>query len=140
MKVGEKVYSLGFAYREKVFDPYCDTFKGILSIHQRLLLEALYREETLTQKELVGIINIPKQHVSLVANSLIENGYIEKEIVEKDRRSSSLRLTQKGKKFIQEHIEENAKRIEEKFVELDEEQKEKLLDAMTVVENFFNSI
>ncbi len=65
-----------------------------------VVLEAIYRlEDHVTQKEIVKLTHLPKQTVSVVMNTFLDQGYVEAKEDKDDRRKKRIRLTKKGAEF-----------------------------------------
>lgn len=138
MDIKEKIYSMGNKYRIKILDPYQKSYRGYITNYQRLFLEALDDKKLLTQKEITAILDISKQHVSLLTKDLMEKGYIEKVDNEENKNTYFLRLTAAGESAVHSRIQENLIKTEEKFVAMTDEKQKELLKAIEIVENFFD--
>lgn len=73
----------------------------------------LIREQKMSQKELAKRLNITEATLSVRIKRLVESGYIEREINQKDKRIFSIVLSSKGKDFMKE-IDDNIKQYKEK--------------------------
>ena len=138
MDIKEKIYSMGNKYRIKILDPYQKSYRGYITNYQRLFLEALDDKKLLTQKEITVILDISKQHVSLLTKDLMEKGYIEKVDNKENRNTYFLRLTKAGENVVHLRIKENLMNTEEKYEAMTAEKQEELLKAIEIVENFFD--
>lgn len=138
MDIKERIYSMGNKYRIKILDPYQKSYKGYITNYQRLFLEALDDKKLLPQKEIAAILDISKQHTSLLAKDLMEKGYIEKVENEGNKNTYFLKLTDAGESIVHLRIKENLMKTEEKFMAMTGEKQKELLKAIGIVENFFD--
>ena len=78
-------------YYNKELEPY-----GFGGAQLRLLMP-LYEMDGISQEKLAQTIKLDKTTIARTIKKLIDNGYVSREIDEKDRRSYRIFLTEKGK-------------------------------------------
>jgi DNA-binding MarR family transcriptional regulator len=98
----ELIEALFLAYRDFIKEP--DTLLNALGLgraHHRAL-HFVYRKPDLSVAQLLEILQITKQSLNRVLNTLLEQGYIEQRMGDKDRRLRHLNTTDKGAKLARE--------------------------------------
>jgi DNA-binding MarR family transcriptional regulator len=60
--------------------------------------------ENCTQKDICSQSFLPKQTVNLIIKSFLKDGFIKMTELESDRRNKIIRLTKKGKDYVQKYI------------------------------------
>ena len=136
----KQLFNLGSNYRNKLINPYYKSYKGILSTYQLFYLEELDEKGKLTQKELTQLLDVPKQHVSLLTKYLLENKYITTEINPNDTRSYHVLITEKGSTLIHQHIDDIMASIQIKYDYLSQEQQNKIIESIHILNEFFDQL
>ena len=104
------------------------------------VLGSLNRHGTLSMSDIGKCLSMPKPHVTVIVDKLIEEGLVERQSDPKDRRVINILMTEKGlKEFsaIKVAISENLKL---KLSKLDEAEQEVLLTATQQVREILISI
>ncbi|CAM4288192.1 MarR family winged helix-turn-helix transcriptional regulator [Erysipelothrix aquatica] len=86
-----------------VVQNYLDDYD--LYIGQPRFLSTLKRNPGITQKELVEILNVSKESVSVTVKRLEAVGYIKRAVSESDRREKHLFLSDKGEQLVLDFTE-----------------------------------
>ena len=120
-------------FEQKIMSPYRDTYRGELGLAQVETLEELYGVDALRQQELAERLRTSKQHASKVVNRLVELGLVELEPDPDDGRGHLVKLSEKGRSFLDAHIEEGGKKYRDLLESLTPEKQEELDRAMETV-------
>ncbi|QIK70485.1 MarR family transcriptional regulator [Erysipelothrix sp. HDW6C] len=121
---------INIKHRQNVQD-YLDEFD--LYTGQPRFLYIIDRNPGITQKQLVEIIKLSKESVSVTLKRLEASGYIERVVSTIDRREKNLFLSEKGKAIMPE-LTENFDRIDNAlFRALSDKQQSILEDYFTIM-------
>jgi Transcriptional regulators len=104
------------------------------------VLGSLKRHGTLSMSEIGKCMAIPKPHVTVVVDKLIEEGFVERQNDPKDRRVINIALTEKGSKNFEEIKRNSSESLKEKLTLLDEQELEELLTASQKVKEILLTI
>lgn len=83
--------ALGRSLYQRLLEPVARNH-GLTSMELNVLLFLANNPQYKTAKDLVEVRQIAKSHASLAISGLEEKGYLEKQVVEKDRRAYILQL------------------------------------------------
>ncbi|MDO6354719.1 MULTISPECIES: MarR family winged helix-turn-helix transcriptional regulator [unclassified Caloramator] len=83
---------------------------------------------------------IPKSNLTSIADKLIEDGLIERAYDPKDRRIILLKITDKGKLFINDCREKTKKAIFQKLENLDDKDVDRLNEIFEEMKNIFKKL
>lgn len=119
--VSEKLSDLIILFAVKFSKRFERHFDFELSPLQMHLLFYLHISGPQPISELCLCNKISKQQLTPILHKLIDENYIVKEANPKDRRSSLINLTDEGKKFIEQIVEESSNIIEKLVKQLSEE-------------------
>lgn len=75
------------------------------------------RNQGITVNQLLAILKITKQSLSRVLGQLIDEGFVEQEIDENDRRRRMMRLTEKGARLEAQLTEAQSRRISKAYAD-----------------------
>lgn len=128
------VYELSHTYRDafiKEFEDSYDLPGNLNKTHLRTLLYIKF-EKNPKMSLISGRMGLEKGSFTPVAQKLLELGYLTKNKTDKDRRKSILLLTEKGKAAAVEYEKAHLEFLNEKFSQLDEEER---LNFHTSLEN-----
>ncbi len=98
-------YKMRVLFDEKITSYYFSSFKGEYGKVQVDVLNQLYESQETTAIHLAEVLNVPKQHISKIVKKLEENGLILIEPDQTDKRARILRLSDKGRALVEEHIQ-----------------------------------
>ncbi len=104
------------------------------------VLGNLKRHGILSMSDIGKYLSMPKPHITVIVNKLIEEGYVERQNDPKDRRIIHIHITEKGLsdfENIKQAISENMK---SKLVMLNDEELEQLSTASQRVKDILISI
>ncbi|RKQ28798.1 MarR family winged helix-turn-helix transcriptional regulator [Oceanobacillus halophilus] len=94
------------------------------------ILEALYHKGKQTIKQISEAVLINTGSITYVIDKLEKKGLLEREPCKDDRRVVYIQLTDKGKKLMAEIFPLHQKVIEEVFEDVNEEEKEIVIDVL----------
>lgn len=103
--------------------------------HAKILL-FVYKHEQRQMNKINSYIGIQKGAFTTSVDILMNNGYILKVKDEKDRRSTNLELTDKGKEMAVKLEENLYKSINDMFESVEVNEKEEINDALRVLSKF----
>lgn len=104
--------------------------KGGLTSSQFAVLEALYHKGDLTIQEIIDSILSSSGNMTVVVNNLEKDKMIERYVNPKDKRSSVISITEKGKQKIEEIFPIHLIDLEKSFEAITEEEKEILIKIL----------
>lgn len=120
-----------------IFDFY--SIHPILSDIECRILYEIMECANITAKELLEIIHIDRGYLSRTLAKLEKDGYIVRAESEIDHRCKNIELTDKGKEALSLCIENANKNSEIQFGGLSEEDLEKIIGAMRLIQEVFLS-
>ncbi len=114
-RILEHIELLFFAYRSFTSDPdrILETY-GFGRAHHRAI-HFINRKPGLRVSELLEVLDITKQSLNRVLRALVEEGYVESQVGEEDRRERNLYLTEKGQALNAELTKVQSHRLREAF-------------------------
>lgn len=92
------------------------------------VIYVLRQNSVCTQKDLVEQLYYPKQSLNSALKSLEEKGYVVLELLENDRRSKPIRLTEKGIAFAKDTVDKIIQAENDAFAKLDDSERKTLFD------------
>ena len=95
----------------------------------------LHREDGLTQSELARLLDVGKVSIGGLMDRLEESGWVERRADPKDRRNNRIYLTAKGFDIEADMIKTGAKLTNQTLRNLDDDEKEHLMDLLEAVKN-----
>ena len=120
-----KIYSSLYLNYLKQYSSLYDVNKTQL---RALVFMRNYGEISMT--ELCAKLNIEKGSLTSMIDDLSKKGYVYREKNLKDRRKYMIVITQEGKEIAADFIEKLSNDLEEKFFKLNNEDREKYLEAI----------
>ncbi len=90
--------------------------------------------------DLGKILHLEKGSLTTIIDTLTEDGYVVRSQDKKDRRKYVIKLTEKGVQFTQIQMSKFGIFLEGKLEKLSLEDKEKLLEAITIIEDITNKL
>ena len=115
--------------------------RGIeLSMSEIHTLEAIDQSEGKTMGEVAGRLRITQGTLTVNVNRLTKKGYVYRTQDEKDRRIFRLKLTDKALGVLEVHAEFHEDLIDTLVSRLDPNEKELLVDSLSQVNVFFESL
>ena len=88
------------------------------------VLGSLKRNGILSMSDIGKCLSMPKPHVTVIVDRLIEEEFVERQNDPKDRRIINIILTEKGRSFFEEIKESISENLKEKLRMLSEEDQE----------------
>lgn len=85
--------------------------------------------------ELCAKLNMEKGSLTTLIDDLSKKGYVYREKNVKDRRKYMIVITEEGKQIAADFIEKISKDLEEKFFKFNNEDREKYIEAIKILEN-----
>jgi DNA-binding MarR family transcriptional regulator len=104
------------------------------------VMGSLKRNGMLSMSEIGKQLSIPKPHVTVIIDKLIDEGYVTRENDPADRRIIKIRLTQKGLKDFEEIKQAISESLKEKISSLPAEELQLLKDSSENVKNILISV
>jgi len=104
------------------------------------VLGSLKRNGTQSMSDIGKCLSMPKPHVTVIVDKLIEEGYVERHSDPKDRRVVNILLTEKGLKDFEKIKLAVSENLKVKLLELTEEQLEMLAIASQQMREILISI
>ncbi len=128
-----KIYSSLYLNYLKQYSVLYDVNKTQL---RALVFMRNYGEISMT--ELCAKLNIEKGSLTSMIDDLSKKGYVYREKNLKDRRKYMIVITEEGKQIAADFTEKLSNDLEEKFFKLNNEDREKYLDAIETLETLLN--
>lgn len=125
-----ELMELGYKLREVMFKLNPTIFKSELTLTQLFSLQYICHIPNITLKELADKLVIAQSSASELVDRLVTMKYVDRKISPEDRRKIILNLSPKGKKFIEQHIEENKSLFKKLISKLSPEEQREYLSAM----------
>ncbi|MCR4418513.1 MAG: MarR family transcriptional regulator [Ignavibacteria bacterium] len=125
-----ELMELGYKLREVMFKLNPTIFKSELTLTQLFALQYICHIPNITLKELADKLVIAQSSASELVDRLVTMKYVDRKISPEDRRKIILNLSPKGKKFIEQHIEENKSLFKKLISKLSPEEQREYLSAM----------
>ncbi|MBO9129767.1 MarR family transcriptional regulator [Bacillus sp. 165] len=94
----------------------------------------------LTVSDIGSRLSISRPNMTPLLNKLIEEGYVERQYSEKDRRVIWIILTEKGEIFIQKHKQLIAEKLKEQILTLSESELETLTISLRNIKSIFSKL
>ena len=104
------------------------------------VLGSLKRNGTLSMSDIGKCLSMPKPHITVIVDKLIDEGYVERQSDPKDRRVVNILLTEKGLKNFEEIKLAISENLKVKLSTLSDEEQETLLIASQHVREILISI
>ena len=104
------------------------------------VLGSLKRNGILSMSDIGKCLSMPKPHVSVIVDKLIEEGYVERQSDPKDRRLVNILLTEKGLTNFEKIKLEVSETLKIKLSSLNDEEQEVLVIASQQVKDILISI
>jgi DNA-binding MarR family transcriptional regulator len=104
------------------------------------VLGSLKRNGILSMSDIGKCLSMPKPHVTVIVDRLIEEGYVERQNDPKDRRVINILLTEKGLKDFEEIKQNLSENLKEKLSLLNVEEQEQLSVSSQNVKEILISI
>ncbi|MDP4090044.1 MAG: MarR family transcriptional regulator [Bacillota bacterium] len=136
----ENLYTIPPLFRKKLvkLDLYQDGI-DLAPSHFHILF-TLEDFETLAVTELAKILMISKTNATPLIQKLIDKAFVERVSDDRDRRYIHLKLTDSGKEFLANHKRLVMLNLENKIVNFNDEELEKLALALKDLRNALNKI
>ena len=104
------------------------------------VLGSLKRHGTLSMTDIGKCLDMPKPHVTVIVDKLIEEGYVERHNDPKDRRVINIVLTEKGLHNFEEIKRSASEGLKEKLALLSDQELEELLVSSKKVKEILLTI
>jgi DNA-binding MarR family transcriptional regulator len=104
------------------------------------VLGSLKRHGILSMSDIGKCLSMPKPHITVIVDKLIEEGYVERQSDPKDRRIVNILLTEKGMNDFEDIKQAISENLKSKLVVLSEEELEQLSAASLKVKEILISI
>ncbi|RDU22530.1 MarR family winged helix-turn-helix transcriptional regulator [Anaerosacchariphilus polymeriproducens] len=94
--------------------------------------------EKISPTELSNGLNIQKGSLTTIIKSLVDMGFIEKNMSQKDERKYYLTLTVKGEQFVEFKNKDNQMKFKKLFEDISEEECEKIVEGFITLNNYLD--
>ncbi len=115
-----------------------DEFRDI-SGNDMHIIEAIGIEEPRSMSAVAKDLHVTVGTLTIAINSLVKKGYVKRVRSEKDRRVVLISLLEKGKKAYRHHKEFHEAMVNAALTDLDKEQAQTLIRALTNLDDFFQT-
>ena len=122
----------GSIYRGKIISG-SPKLKTDLKMSQIKALYAFRDKELLSMKELAENIGVKLPNMTMMVDSLAEEGIAARSRDEQDRRKVFVRLTKKGRRVMSNYLAQRHKIAQSLFAKLNKEDKKELLNSLSNV-------
>ena len=95
----------------------------------------LYQKNALTMSELAQVMNVSLPTLTGIIDRMVKNGYTQRERVETDRRLVKVRLTQTGKRIINEFQKQKRNRFKHMLTAFNQQDRRIFLRLMSKLVN-----
>ena len=127
-------------FNKMITSAFWSSFKGKYGRVQVEVLVFLSEVESAQASEIVKELNISKQHVSRILKEFISDGYENVISNPKDKRANLISISERGQKFLDEHIEISNGVFEDILSKMDKEEKKLFLDSMDTIYTLLSKI
>ncbi len=125
-----ELMELSYKFREMMFKLNPTILRSELTITQLIAIQYIYHNPSITLKDLSNKMVIAQSSASELIDRLVKMKYIERKIPADDRRKIILNVSNKGKKFIEQHIAENRAFFEKLLKHISIEEQKEYLQSM----------
>ena len=133
MTDADLAFKMGSKFNKMITSTFWSSFKGKYGRVQVEVLVFLSDVESAQASEIVKELNISKQHVSLILKEFISDGYVNVVTNHKDKRANLISISERGQKFLNEHIEISNQVFDNLLSEMDKEERKLFLDSMNII-------
>ncbi|MFH1046164.1 MAG: MarR family transcriptional regulator [Candidatus Omnitrophota bacterium] len=109
--------------------------KGMITLHQFLVLEFLYNTDACKMRDLADVMNVAMPSMTGVIDRLVRDQYVQRELDPSDRRIIKVALTPKGRKLIGTMLEQRRKTIINIFGRISQSDREDYLRILTKIKD-----
>lgn len=119
---------------------YLKQYSGLYDVNKTQLRALVFMRNygEISMTELCAKLNIEKGSLTSMIDDLSKKGYVYREKNLKDRRKYMIVITEEGKEIAADFIEKLSNDLEEKFFKLNNEDREKYLEAIETLETLVN--
>jgi DNA-binding MarR family transcriptional regulator len=114
-----------------------EEFKDI-SNNDMHIIEAIGNQESRNMSSVAKSLSVTVGTLTIAINNLVKKGYVDRIRSDEDRRVVLISLTSKGLKAFEHHQNFHEEMIQAMIADLDEEEKEVLVRAITNLKDFFH--
>jgi DNA-binding MarR family transcriptional regulator len=104
-------------------------FEGFIPMNEFVVLRVLYWRNEEMVSRVASELHVSNSHITAVSEKLIQKGLLIRSRSETDRRVVMLKITEQGKKLVEEMEMKKRDYIKEKFSFLTEEEIKAMIDA-----------
>ena len=119
---------------------YLKQYSSLYNVNKTQLRALVFMRNygEISMTELCSKLNIEKGSLTSMIDDLSDKGYVYREKNLKDRRKYMIVITEEGKEIAADFIEKLSNDLEEKFFKLNNEDREKYLEAIETLETLVN--
>ncbi len=119
---------------------YLKQYSSLYNVNKTQLRALVFMKNygEISMTELCAKLNIEKGSLTSMIDDLTDKGYVYREKNLKDRRKYMIVITESGEKIAADFTEKLSNDLEEKFFRLDNEDRERYLEAIETLETILN--
>lgn len=119
---------------------YLKQYSSLYNVNKTQLRALVFMRNygEISMTELCSKLNIEKGSLTSMIDDLSDKGYVYREKNLKDRRKYMIVITEEGKQIAADFTEKLSNDLEEKFFKLNNEDREKYLEAIETLETLLN--
>lgn len=119
---------------------YLKQYSGLYNVNKTQLRALVFMKNygEISMTELCAKLNIEKGSLTSMIDDLSKKGYVYREKNLKDRRKYMIVITEEGNKIASDFTQKLSNDLEEKFFKLNNEDREKYLEAIETLETLLN--
>jgi len=116
-----------------------NSISGLRTAQYRAL-GMLMKSGSLTMSELGGLLFISKAYMTVLADSLVENGWAERKSDPNDRRVILIAITRSGKRHLRQAFDVYRSDVKELFSGLEQDDLQKMSEALDTLQGIFTKL
>lgn len=140
MENAKIAYQLGLLFEEKITSFYRESYEGKYGKSQIEVLDYLYEHTLVRGQDIADALHIPKQHASKIILKFEELGFITSSPDLVDKRAKRFCLTEQGKQYVEQHIQESNHHFEELLENLSKQERDEMVNAMKVMNKLLEKV
>lgn len=133
MTNSDLAFKTGCIFNKKITSSFWSSFKGEYGRVQIEVLVFLSEVKCVQPSEISASLNISKQHVSKILKEFISEGYVDVYPNPEDKRANLVSISELGQNFLDKHIEISNQVFDGIVSKMEDDEKEKFIDALETV-------
>lgn len=140
MTEAQLAFKVGSLFDRKISSAFWSSFDSRYGKIQIEVLVYLHDNEPVKASEISSFLNVPKQHVSKIIKAFSNEGLVSVVPDNDDRRANLIKLSDKGRSLIEDHIKISNRHFEDLLNGLDPEKRATMLNSMKDIADILESI